>query len=198
MQERSVSFAGTTYELEAPFFVLATQNPIELAGTYPLPEAQLDRFLLHVRIEYPGEADEQEIMLRTTGEPEPALAPVLGREELLELCRLVRQVSITDGLLGYVTRLVRASRPGTSPVPAVRDWVRWGAGPRAGQALILAAKARALMQGRCGVTREDLRTLALPVLRHRILLNFQAEAEGRRVGEIVTTLLQTVPAPGEP
>lgn len=197
MQERSVSYAGETHRLEPPFFVLATQNPIELAGTYPLPEAQLDRFMMHLRIEYPSEAEEQSILRLTTGSGVADLEPVLGREALLELQALTREVSVSDAIIEYVTRLVRATRPDDSAVDAVRQWVRWGAGPRAGQALTLAAKGRALLRGRYAATREDIERMAVPVLRHRVLLNFQAEADRRRVEDVLGPLLDQVPAPGE-
>lgn len=196
MQERSVSYGGETHHLEPPFFVLATQNPIELAGTYALPEAQLDRFLMHLRIDYPSEAEEQSI-LRLTGSAAADLEPVMGREALLELQALTREVSVSDAIIEYVARLVRATRPADSEIDAVRQWVRWGAGPRAGQALTLAAKGRALLRGRYAATREDIVRMAVPVLRHRVLLNFQAEADRRRVEDVIGPLLDQVPAPGE-
>jgi MoxR-like ATPase len=197
MQERSVSYAGETHQLQPPFFVLATQNPIELAGTYALPEAQLDRFLMHLRIDYPSEAEEQSILRRTTGTRSAELKAVMDRESMLELQTLTREISVSDAIIDYVARLVRATRPAHSEIEAVRQWVRWGAGPRAGQALTLAAKARALLHGRFAATREDIAWMALPVLRHRILLNFQAEADRRRVEDVVGPLLDQVPAPGQ-
>ncbi len=196
MQERSVSYGGETHELEPPFFVLATQNPIELAGTYALPEAQLDRFLMHLRIDYPSADEEQSILRLTTGKQTVALQAVMDREALLELQMLTREVSVADSIIEYVARLVRATRPGESEIDAVRDWVRWGAGPRAGQALTLAAKGRALLHGRYAATREDVALMALPVLRHRVLLNFQAEAERRSVGDVIGPLLEQVAGPG--
>jgi MoxR-like ATPase len=198
MAERAVSYAGETYRLEPPFFVLATQNPIEQSGTYALPEAQLDRFLLHVNIDYPDEAQEREIVRRTTGAELAQVTPVLDRNTLLELQRLTRQVVLSDGLLEYIVQLVRATRPDQHQVAAVTEWVKWGAGPRAGQALTLAAKARALLNGRLAATREDVRAMVLPVLRHRVLLNFHAEAEGKTVADIVAALTEAMPAPPTP
>ncbi|MEN1956563.1 AAA family ATPase [Luteimonas changyuni] len=195
MQERTVSYAGTTHALPSPFFVLATQNPLEQAGTYPLPEAQLDRFLLHVRVEYPDEAEEREILLQTTGSARAPVLKVMDGDEVLALQALVREVHLGDDLLAWITRLVRASRPGPDAPQAVRDWVRWGAGPRAGQSLVLAAKARALLQGRYAATREDVHALAAPVMRHRLLLSFAAEAEQKDADDVVAALLQAVPAP---
>ncbi|MGY0612394.1 MULTISPECIES: AAA family ATPase [unclassified Luteimonas] len=195
MQERTVSYAGTTHALPAPFFVLATQNPLEQAGTYPLPEAQLDRFLLHVRVEYPDEAEEREILLQTTGSARPLVPKVMDGDDVLALQALVREVHLGEDLLAWITRLVRASRPGPDAPQAVRDWVRWGAGPRAGQSLVLAAKARALLQGRYAATREDVHAMAAPVMRHRLLLSFAAEAEQKDADDVVAALLQAVPAP---
>jgi MoxR-like ATPase len=198
MQEGAVTWGGTTHALERPFFVLATQNPIEQAGTYPLPEAQLDRFLLYLKVEYPALPDERAILAQTTGAALPAPGRVLGAEDLLLAQRLVREVPISEPLLDYATRLVRATRPGGSEVRAVADWVRWGAGPRAGQGLVLAAKARALFQGRLAVTLTDLRAVAPPVLRHRILLNFRAEGEGVTTDRVIEALLAGVPEPASP
>ncbi len=198
MQERCVSYGGESHELEAPFFVLATQNPIEQAGTYALPEAQLDRFLLNVHIDYPSEADEREIIARTTGQAGAPPTAVLDRETLLRLQGLVRQVTLSEALLEYIVTLVRATRPQHSQVDAVKEWIKWGAGPRAGQALALAAKARALLSGRYAATREDVQAMVLPVLRHRVLLNFHAEAEGQDVANVVGTLLEALPAPAAP
>ena len=195
MQERTVSYGGTTRALPSPFFVLATQNPLEQAGTYPLPEAQLDRFLLHVRVAYPDEAEEREILLQTTGTGTTGVPKVLDGAAVLALQALVREVHLGGDLLAWITRLVRASRPAPEAPQAVRDWVRWGAGPRAGQSLVLAAKARALMQGRYAATREDVRALAAPVMRHRLLLSFAAEAEGKDADDVVAALLQAVPPP---
>ncbi|GGK05297.1 AAA family ATPase [Luteimonas terricola] len=196
MQERTVSYAGTTHALPSPFFVLATQNPLEQAGTYPLPEAQLDRFLLHVRVDYPDEAEEREILLQTTGSHAAEVTQVMDGDEVLALQALVREVHLGEDLLAWITRLVRASRPGPDAPQAVRDWVRWGAGPRAGQSLVLAAKARALLHGRYSATRDDVHALAAPVMRHRLLLSFAAEAEQKDADDVVAALLRAVPAPG--
>ncbi|WP_424321699.1 AAA family ATPase [Hymenobacter edaphi] len=192
MQEFEVTYAGQTHPLPDPFFLLATQNPIEQAGTYPLPEAQLDRFLLYIRIGYPTEQEELAILQGTTGTGGQQPEPVVGAAELSQLRRLVREVSISPELLQYVTRLVRATRPDGSPVKFIQDYGRWGAGPRAGQALVLCAKARALLHGRFAATLEDVRQLAAPVLRHRLLLNFQAEADRLTPDDAVAALLQAV------
>jgi len=198
MQEYAVTYAGTTYPLDRPFFVLATQNPIEQTGTYPLPEAQLDRFLLYIRIGYPDAAEELEILRRTTGRAIPAARPVLTGDDLLRAQALTREVRISDDLFDYVTRLVRATRPEQTPVPFVKEWIRWGAGPRAGQGLVLAGKARALLYNRFAVTLEDLHAVAAPVLRHRVLVNFRAEAEGIDADQVTDRLLVEVPEPRSP
>jgi MoxR-like ATPase len=198
MQEYEVTYGGTTYPLERPFFVLATQNPIEQSGTYPLPEAQLDRFLMYIRIGYPGEADEQQILARTTGRALPSVSPVIAAADILAAQALTREVRISDELLAYVTRLVRATRPDESESGFVREWVRWGAGPRAGQALVLGAKARAVLERRFAVTLPDIRAVAGPVLRHRVLLNFRAEAEGVLPDQVTERLLSEVRAPVSP
>jgi len=195
MQEHTVSYGGTTYPLPEPFFVLATQNPIEQAGTYPLPEAQLDRFLLNIRVDYPTEAEERAILAQTTGSGGGRVTQVLDGAAVLALQALVRQVHLSDDLLTWITRLVRATRPGPDAPPAVREGLRWGAGPRAGQALVLTAKARALLYGRYAVTRDDVLALAAPVLRHRLLLSFAAEAEQRTTDDVVAELLRAVPSP---
>ncbi len=192
MQEHTVSSAGTTWALPEPFFVLATQNPLEQAGTYPLPEAQLDRFLLHIRVDYPTEAEERAIISQTTGAAGQAITAAMSGDEVLALQKLTRDVPLSDDLLGWITRLVRATRPQDTSVPQVREWLRWGAGPRAGQSLALAAKARALLHGRYAVTRDDVRALAGPVLRHRLLLSFAAEAEARTADEAVAAVLEAV------
>jgi MoxR-like ATPase len=198
MQEQSVSYAGTTYRLDRPFFVLATQNPIEQSGTYPLPEAQLDRFLFHVRMEYPHEAEEVSILARTTGTRSEGATAVLTGDDLRALQQLAREVRASDAMLAYIARLVRATRPGDAAHPLVREWVRWGAGPRAGQALVLGAKARALLAGRFAIVPDDVRALAAPVLRHRVLVNFRAEAEGMAAEAIVARLLADVTGPRSP
>ena len=198
MQEGAVTYAGTTHALERPFFVLATQNPIEQTGTYPLPEAQLDRFLLYIRVGYPTHADERAVLARTTGAALPRPPAVAGAADILAAQALVREVTVSDALLDYATRLVRASRPGDTAVAYVKEWVRWGAGPRAGQGIILAAKARALLHGRYAATLEDLRAVAAPVLRHRVLVNFRAEGEGVTPDDVTAALLTQVPAPASP
>jgi len=196
MQEFEITYGGVTYPLDRPFFILATQNPIEQAGTYPLPEAQLDRFLLYIRIGYPSAEEETRILSATTGKRQPAVNAVLGGEEIRQLQGLVREVSISEDLVRYVAGLIRATRPGDSTDAFVRDWVRWGAGPRAGQALILTAKARALFHGRYAVVMEDLHVMALPVLRHRVLVNFKAEAENIHSDDVTGHLLKVVTRPG--
>jgi len=188
MQERSVTFAGQTHRLPQPFFVLATQNPIEQAGTYPLPEAQLDRFLLRIDVGYPTEDEEMAMVGATTHAGLRDADPAMDLDTLLRLQRLVRDIEISDTMLRYATRLVRATRPADSPVDAVRKHVGWGAGPRAGQALVLAAKARALMLGRLAVTRDDIAAMLLPVLAHRVLRNFEAEADGVAIADILAAL----------
>jgi MoxR-like ATPase len=194
MQEAQVTIAGVRHPLELPLFVLATENPIEQEGTYPLPEAQLDRFMLNIVMGYPAAADERAIVAATTGNDEPDVAPVAGAAELLRARHLVREVPAADNAIDYATRLVRATRPAGDGVPAVVGrWVRWGAGPRAGQALILAAKARAVMQGRPAVSLDDIRAVAPPVLRHRVLVNFQAVAEGITAEQVVQDVLEDVP-----
>ena len=193
MQEHTVSYAGTTYALPAPFFVLATQNPIEQAGTYPLPEAQLDRFLLHVRVDYPSEAEERDILAQTTGRGGGAVPKVMDADALLALQSAVRDVHVGADLLTWITRLVRASRPGDGAPAEVNNWIKWGAGPRAGQSLVLASKARALLHGRFAATREDVQALAAPVMRHRLLLSFAAEAEQKSADDVIAALLRAVP-----
>jgi len=188
MQERSVTFAGQTHKLPRPFFVLATQNPIEQAGTYPLPEAQLDRFLLRIDVGYPTEDEEVMMVAKTTHAGLQDAEPAMDLASLLRLQQLVRDIEIGDHLVRYATRLVRATRPQETTVAAVRKHVGWGAGPRAGQALVLASKARALMQGRLAVTRDDIQAMLLPVLAHRVLRNFEAEADGVAMADILQAL----------
>jgi len=188
MQERSVTFAGQTHVLPKPFFVLATQNPIEQAGTYPLPEAQLDRFLLRIDVVYPTEEEEIRMVAATTNAGLRDAEPVMDVATLLRLQQLVRDIEIGEHLLAYATRLVRATRPALTTVPAVKQHVGWGAGPRAGQALVLASKARALMHNRLAVTREDIGAMLLPVLAHRVIRNFEAEADGVAIAAILLAL----------
>ena len=196
MQEHRVTAAGETMTLPAPFFVLATQNPIEQEGTYPLPEAQLDRFLFDIRVGYPSEEGELGILRATTGRDDTKLTPVIDGEQTLALQRLTRDVPAADPALRYAASLVRATRPDTpGATEMVKKFVRWGAGPRAGQALILGAKARALLAGRFAVSPDDIRRVALPVLRHRVLPNFAAEAEGITAERIVEDLLTHIQPP---
>jgi MoxR-like ATPase len=192
MQEFEVTYGGTTYSLERPFFILATQNPIEQAGTFPLPEAQLDRFLLYIRIGYPSADEEKSILEATTGRNTQTIEKVIDGSQILEAQKLVREVHISSDLVRVVSEMVRATRPQTTTISQVKEFVRWGAGPRAGQAMILTAKARALQYGNLAVTREDLAHVAYPVLRHRILLNFRAEAEGVGSDQITKEILQQV------
>jgi MoxR-like ATPase len=195
MQEFEITYGGQTYPLDRPFFILATQNPIEQAGTYPLPEAQLDRFLLYIRIGYPSAEEETMILTHTTGTRRPAVSPIIGGEEIKRLQGLVREVSISEDMVRYVAEIIRATRPDTTPHSFVKEWVRWGAGPRAGQALILTAKARALFHQRYAVTMEDIHTMANPVLRHRILMNFKAEAEDIHPDDVTAFLIKTIDRP---
>lgn len=195
MQEHTVSYGGKTYALPEPFFVLATQNPLEQSGTYPLPEAQLDRFLLNIRVEYPSESEELAILAQTTGEATIATEACMNGDDVLALQKLTRQVHLGEDLLAWITTLIRASRPTSSSIKEVSEWVRWGAGPRAGQALVLAAKARALLHGRLAATREDVKILAGPALRHRLLLSFAAEADRRSPDDVIAALLDSVPYP---
>jgi len=193
MQEHTVSYAGITHALPEPFFVLATQNPLEQAGTYPLPEAQLDRFLLHVRVEYPTAEEERCILVQTTGSQQASVHAVTDAIAVLELQRIARDVHLGGELLTWITRLVRATRPGPDAPPPILQWVKWGAGPRAGQALVLAAKARALLHGRLAATQEDVAVLAAPVMRHRLILSFAAEAEQVSADAVIEALLRAVP-----
>jgi len=196
MQEKQVTVGGTSRELPKPFFVLATQNPIEMEGTYPLPEAQLDRFMLNVFIDYLPEEDEVRVVSETTRREEVQTSPVFSAGEVLRIQGVVRKVPVADSVVRYAVRLAATSRPGQAGTPDfVNEWVNWGAGLRAGQALILGGKARALLQGRSHVTPDDVKALAVPVLRHRILPNFKAEAEGVDADKVVEKLLETVRVP---
>ncbi|MCD6050455.1 MAG: ATPase family protein, partial [Verrucomicrobia bacterium] len=199
MQEHQVTAAGVKHKLPEPFFVLATQNPIEMEGTYPLPEAQLDRFMFNVVIDYLPEDDEVKVVLQTTSRrPEPIEALFTG-EDVLRFHGLVRKVPIAEDVIRYAVRLASASRPGQPNTPAfVNEWVSWGAGLRAAQFLVLGAKARALLQGRTHATVADIKALAAPTLRHRVLVNYRAEAEGITVDKLVTKLLDSVTAPTTP
>ncbi|MEX1011119.1 MAG: MoxR family ATPase [Balneolaceae bacterium] len=191
MQEMHVTAGGTTYPLEPPFFVLATQNPIEQEGTYPLPEAQLDRFMFNLELDYPALDEEKKIVEQTTSGSEARVSSVLSREELISLQSLVREVPVPDNVLDKAVRLVRGTRPGADGVPSwVKQYLSWGAGPRASQYLILGGKARALSRGRLNVAEEDIRELAIPVLQHRIVTNYAAEAEGLGRTDIILRLLE--------
>ena len=192
MQEFEVTYAGTTYPLERPFFILATQNPIEQSGTFPLPEAQLDRFLLYIKVGYPTAEEERAILENTTGRKGREINKIIDGSKILEAQRLVRDVHISNDLIDLVSRLVRATRAEQSELKFVNEWVRWGAGPRAGQAMILTAKARALLHGNFAVTLEDIHHVAFPVLRHRILMNFKAEAEGVTPHDVTKHLFSTI------
>lgn len=195
MQEFAVTYAGQTYPLDKPFFILATQNPIEQAGTYPLPEAQSDRFLLYITIDYPSAIEEAAILTSTTGTKKSVIHAVINAAEIKQLQELVREVSISETLVQYVSELIRATRPSTSAVKYVKEWVRWGAGPRAGQSLILTSKARALFHGRYAVLMEDLQAMAFPVLRHRILMNFKADAENISSDDVTAELVKIIERP---
>jgi MoxR-like ATPase len=196
MQEHSVTAAGETMRLPEPYFVLATQNPIEQEGTYPLPEAQLDRFLFDVRIGYPAEDEEVAILRATTGSAGAPLTPVLDASHALGLQRLTREIPAAEPALRYAARLARATRPDSPDAPElVKRYVRWGAGPRAGQSLILGAKAHALLAGRFAVAPEDIRRVAHPVLRHRVLPNFAAEAEGITAEQVIDEILSRISPP---
>ncbi|MEX2141068.1 MAG: MoxR family ATPase [Pirellulales bacterium] len=197
MQEYQVTAGGIRYPLEEPFFVLATQNPIEMEGTYPLPEAQLDRFMFNVVIDYLPENDEVEVVKRTTsGRPKP-IEPLFTGEDVLRFHDVVRRVPIAEEIVRYAVRLAAASRPGQSETPSfVNEWVNWGAGLRAAQFLVLGGKARALLAGRAHVTTDDIRALTHATFRHRILLSYRAEAEGVTVETLISRLLETVKGPG--
>ena len=193
MQEHQVTAGGEKHVLDEPFFVLATQNPIEQEGTYPLPEAQLDRFMFDIRVDYPAEDEELDIMQRTTAEHEAHVTPVLAGPEILELQNLVRKVPVAEPVIRYAMRLTRMTRTGAPEAPDyIREWVSWGAGPRATQYLILGGKARALLEGRFFVNTDDIRAVAHSVLRHRIVTTFSAEAEGVTADTIVDRLIEEV------
>ncbi len=190
MQERSVTAAGQTHRLPDPFFVLATQNPIEQEGTYPLPEAQLDRFMFDIRVDYPSFSEEVAVVKATTGDAQPAIEPVLTADEILHFQGLVRRIPVADNVLEYAVKLASRTRPGLSGAPAIiNEHVAWGAGPRASQYLVVGAKAHALAMGRFSPDIADVQAVALPILRHRIVRNYKAEAEGVTVDRIVGELL---------
>jgi MoxR-like ATPase len=193
MQEHRVTAAGQTHELPQPFLVLATQNPLELEGTYPLPEAQLDRFLFLIKVDYPSPQEEQQIVLSTTGADGEVLKPILDAQAILKYQGLVRHVPVSDHVAGYATRLCRATRPGSDESPDfIKRWVRYGCGPRAGQSLVLAAKAGVVLNGRFNVSCDDIRTWAYAVMRHRMILNFAAASEGIDTDAVIARLLETV------
>jgi len=193
MQEYQVTVGGVRYPLDRPLFVLATENPIEQEGTHPLPEAQLDRFMFNVVIGYPDAEEERQIFAQTTSGEEPAIAPVASGAELEAARRLVRDLPAADNVVDYALRLVRATRPAEDGAPAmIRDWVKWGAGPRAGQSLLLGAKAMALIDGRAVPSLDDVTAVARPVMRHRLVLNFQAEADGIDADQVIGGLLEAV------
>ncbi len=197
MQEYQVTAGGTTYDLEMPFFVMATQNPIEQEGTYPLPEAQLDRFMLSINIGYPSRDEERQIVKATTRQSMPEVRPVLRARDILWIQQLVRQIPATEHIVDYAVDLARATRPEEPASPDfVKNWLAWGAGPRAAQYLILGGKAMALLNGRYAVQASDIRDVALPVLRHRIFTNFNADAEGVNADSVVKKLIEAVPEPG--
>ena len=195
MQEYQVTAGGRTYPLERPFFVLATQNPIEQEGTYPLPEAQLDRFMFHITLDYPDKTAEKEIVMTTTAAYEPEIVPVITGEEVLRIQQVVRKVPIAEAIVDYAVELNRQTRPASDALDFIQDWVQWGAGPRASQYLVLGAKARAILRGRYHVAYEDIKAVAVPVLRHRILTNFNAEADGITSLDIINRLLENVEPP---
>jgi len=198
MQEHRVTAAGETYPLDLPFFVLATQNPLEQEGTYPLPEAQLDRFMFSIHVDYPSEADEETIARVTTRPQNVTFQKILRADEILELQRVVRELPISDHVIKYATRLARSTRPSDPRAPDfIKKWIHCGAGPRATQYLVIAAKARAVIDGRLLVTSDDVRAAASPVLRHRMFTNFTADSEGMDTDKIVRKLLEAVPEPDE-
>ncbi|MGQ9608612.1 MAG: AAA family ATPase [bacterium] len=196
MQEYKVSVGGRTYNLDLPFFVLATQNPIEFEGTYPLPEAQLDRFMFNIYVDYPKADEEVEIVLSTTSAKEPDLKPVMTGADVLKLQEIVRKVPAAEHVVKYAVELVRSTRPNDGSCPEhIKKWISWGAGPRASQYLVLGCKARALIHGRYNISCEDVRAVAKPVLRHRIITSFNAEADGIDSLRIIDELLKTVKVP---
>ena len=195
MQEKEVTAAGQTFPLERPFFVLATQNPIELEGTYPLPEAQLDRFMFNIPVDYPSEEEEIQIVTQTTGAAEAKVETVLTGEDILRIQKTVRRIPASEHVVGYAVQIARATRPDSSPLSFVRDWVSWGAGPRASQYMILGAKTRAVLNGNLTPSAADVRAVAPSVLRHRVMTNFTAEAEGIRAEQLIDRVLAEVPEP---
>ncbi len=194
MQEHQITVGGRQHRLSEPFFVLATQNPIEQEGTYPLPEAQLDRFMFNIFVDYPDEEEEFQIVKRTTADVSSSITPTLSADEITSLEQIVRRVPVADHVMRYALKFTRLTRREKGTVPAfVQDYVSWGAGPRASQYLVLGAKARAVLHGRYYVSGEDIRAVAFPVLRHRIMTNFNAEAEGVKPDDIIRRLIETIP-----
>ena len=189
MQEHKVTASGHTYDLEEPFFVLATQNPIEQEGTYPLPEAQLDRFMFNILIDYPSQEDEISIVHSSTAGNSPELKKVISKDDIITLQKLISRIPVADNVVEYAVNLVTSTRPGKSSKEYINEWIDWGAGPRASQYLIMGAKARAALDGRPTPNIEDVKSLAIPVLRHRLIPNFNAEAEGMKVDDIISKLL---------
>lgn len=199
MQEYQVTAGGQTYPLELPFFVLATQNPVEQEGTYPLPEAQLDRFMFMVNIGYPSKKEERQIVRRTTMELEAEPEPVLTASDIITVQKVLRKLPVSDLVVDYAVSLARATRPKEPGTPAfINEWLTWGAGPRAAQYLVLGAKAHAMLNGRLNVSCEDVRAIAKPVLRHRIFTNFNADAEGIGPDQVIEKLIAAVPESAEP
>lgn len=199
MQEREVTVGQKTYPLPDPFFTIATQNPIEQEGTYPLPEAQLDRFMFNIKVDYPSAEEEEQILAVTTRSEKVEVTKVLSAKAILNLQKLVASVAVSPYIVQYVSRLVRATRPSDPSAPSyIKEWVDWGAGPRAGQFLILGGKALAAMDGRFSVALQDVQKIAIPVLRHRISTNFQAQAEGVASEDIIQRLIREIPPPAMP
>ncbi|MEM9353544.1 MAG: MoxR family ATPase [Planctomycetota bacterium] len=199
MQEREVSVGQTTYDLPQPFFTIATQNPIEQEGTYPLPEAQLDRFMFNIKVDYPSAEEERQILTATTRQDKPEVKKVLSAKAILNLQKLVGSVAVSEYVIQYVAALVRATRPKDESAPEfIRELVDWGAGPRAGQFLIMGGKSLAAMDGRFTVAIEDVQKVAVPVLRHRVSTNFQAQAEGMSTEDVIARLLEEIPVPDVP
>lgn len=197
MQEYQVTAGGNTFALDAPFFVLATQNPVEQEGTYPLPEAQLDRFMFMVNIGYPSRKEESAIVRKTTMDQDIEPQPVLGATDIIHVQKILRKLPVSDHVVDYAVNLARATRPKEAGTPSfINDWLTWGAGPRAAQYLVLGAKAKAVLSGRLNVSCDDIRSVAKPVLRHRLFTNFNADAEGIGPDQIIDKLLETVPESG--
>jgi len=196
MQERQITVGGATYDLPSPFFTIATQNPIEQEGTYPLPEAQLDRFMFNIKVGYPSLSEEEEILTATTRNEKPVVKKVLSARAIINLQKLVNRVAVSEQIVRYVAKLVRATRPTNEDSPDfIKELIDWGAGPRAGQFLIQGGKAIAAMDGRFSIAIDDVKRIAIPVLRHRLSANFQAQAEGMTTDDIVLRLLEEIPLP---